>query len=177
MPRPSQRSHIAAAAFAEFRDRGYEATSLQAIGDAAGVTKAAVQYHFKTKREIIDEIIEPIVLGYDSLLEELERRRKAPTAEEIFRRYLGVMIDFVDQAQYLNTDIPFLQSQPDLLDRFAVQRSRFVDLLTRKKGGPTERLLAGCALGLLQDAARRLDIRNPELSELVVVAAVRVLDA
>lgn len=37
-----------------FIDQGYEKTSLREIADELGVTKAALYYHFRTKRDIVE---------------------------------------------------------------------------------------------------------------------------
>jgi len=44
----------------QFRDRGYDATSLQDIADEIGLTKSAVFYHFRGKQEILRELAEPV---------------------------------------------------------------------------------------------------------------------
>src|SRR2546421_12912433 len=36
-----------------FRQRGYQGTSLSAIGDRLGMTAAAIYYHFRSKEEIL----------------------------------------------------------------------------------------------------------------------------
>ena len=41
-----------------FTENGYEATSLREIAERLGVTKAALYYHFKTKDEIIDSLVD-----------------------------------------------------------------------------------------------------------------------
>jgi AcrR family transcriptional regulator len=46
-------ARIVAAAVDLFVTRGIDATSLQMIAGALGVTKGAVYYHFKTKQEIV----------------------------------------------------------------------------------------------------------------------------
>jgi AcrR family transcriptional regulator len=42
-----------------FIEQGYTATSIRQIADAAGVTEAAIYYHFKDgKRELLQEVVE-----------------------------------------------------------------------------------------------------------------------
>ena len=40
-----------------FRKNGYLATSIRDIGDALGITSAALYYHFKNKEEVLLAII------------------------------------------------------------------------------------------------------------------------
>ena len=46
------RARILEAAFALFQDQGYNATSVQQIGAAAGVTGGALHHHFATKKAL-----------------------------------------------------------------------------------------------------------------------------
>src|SRR5262245_49002589 len=62
-----------------FVEQGYEATSLRAISERLGFTKAALYYHFRSKEEILQALIEP-VLGLHS--EFLARLEAADTMEE-----------------------------------------------------------------------------------------------
>jgi hypothetical protein len=42
-----------------FAARGYRATSMQAIADEVGITKAALYYHFESKDEILHQLTVP----------------------------------------------------------------------------------------------------------------------
>ena len=53
------RRGILEVATALFADAGVRGTSLQQIADAAGVTKAAVYHHFRTKDEIVRAVLAP----------------------------------------------------------------------------------------------------------------------
>jgi TetR/AcrR family transcriptional repressor of nem operon len=60
------RRKILAAAFAEFYRNGFQGGSINAIVEAAGVTKGALFHHFPGKQElgyaVVDEVIEPLLL-------------------------------------------------------------------------------------------------------------------
>ena len=51
------RTRILDAAAALFRDQGYAAVSLRAIAAAAGMQSGSVYYHFRSKEEIVTEIL------------------------------------------------------------------------------------------------------------------------
>ena len=53
--------------------QGYDATSLQAIADEMGVTKANVYYYFRTKAEILEALLAPMADALDRLLDAAER--------------------------------------------------------------------------------------------------------
>jgi AcrR family transcriptional regulator len=62
-----------AAARTLFLKQGYDATSLQAIADEMGVTKANVYYYFRTKAEILETLLRPMADALEALLDEAER--------------------------------------------------------------------------------------------------------
>jgi AcrR family transcriptional regulator len=59
--RGESRQRVIDAALVLFAEHGVSGTSLQDIADALGVTKAAVYFQFRTKREIVLAVLEPIL--------------------------------------------------------------------------------------------------------------------
>lgn len=59
-PSKSERTRAAVLAAAEdlFSDRGFDATPLGAIGDRAGIQASAVLYHYSSKRELYEAVLE-----------------------------------------------------------------------------------------------------------------------
>ncbi len=55
-----------------FHEHGYDATSLQQIADAMGVTKANVYYYFRTKAAILEALLEPMAGALRGLLDAAE---------------------------------------------------------------------------------------------------------
>jgi AcrR family transcriptional regulator len=51
------RARILEVARAAFVERGYAAVSMQEIADAAGLTKAAIYYHFRDKQELFEAVV------------------------------------------------------------------------------------------------------------------------
>lgn len=51
------RVRILQVARAAFVERGYAAVSMQEIADAAGLTKAAIYYHFRDKQELFEAVV------------------------------------------------------------------------------------------------------------------------
>ena len=43
-----------------FTRHSFAGTSLQMIADEMGFTKAAIYYHFRTREELLDAVVEPI---------------------------------------------------------------------------------------------------------------------
>jgi AcrR family transcriptional regulator len=68
---PLTRKQILDAALKLFSERGFARTSVRDIGQAAGITDAAIYYHFASKRDLFEALIEE--RGFTAALEELER--------------------------------------------------------------------------------------------------------
>ncbi len=45
-----------------FAEKGFEAASIRAIGDAAGILSGSLYYHFSEKDDMLDELVRPFVL-------------------------------------------------------------------------------------------------------------------
>jgi AcrR family transcriptional regulator len=69
------RSRLLETALKLFAERGVEGTSLQMIADELGVTKAAVYYHFKTKDEIVEAVVAPLLAELNQVVHEARARR------------------------------------------------------------------------------------------------------
>ncbi len=68
---PLTRKQILDASLRLFSEKGFARTSVRDIAQAAGITDAAIYYHFESKRELFEALIEE--RGFTSALEGLER--------------------------------------------------------------------------------------------------------
>jgi len=85
---PDTRTKIQQVALDLFTERGYEATSLREIAERLGVTKAALYYHFKSKDEIIESLVNDRAARITELLEWAEAQPRTPeTRREFLERY------------------------------------------------------------------------------------------
>jgi len=97
--RPSRRADIFDAALHLFRERGFHATSINDIGERAGVAGTAIYSHFATKREVLAEAIREgarrIKAGVG---EALAVPSSSPEAglENLVRAYVRVVIENAD---------------------------------------------------------------------------------
>jgi AcrR family transcriptional regulator len=62
--RPSKRSALLNAAAALVAEHGYSALTLDAVGDAIGVSKGGVLYHFPTKEALVSALLEELTGGF-----------------------------------------------------------------------------------------------------------------
>ncbi len=67
--RGDTRERIQDVALERFTTSGYDQTSLREIAEDLGVTKAALYYHFRTKEEILDSLLEQVSTELDAIVE------------------------------------------------------------------------------------------------------------
>lgn len=68
---PQTRKHILDASLRLFSTRGFARATVRDIARAAGITDAAIYYHFESKRDILEALVEE--RGFVAGLQELER--------------------------------------------------------------------------------------------------------
>lgn len=77
------------AAEALFSERGFAETSLRTITSTAGVNLAAVNYHFGSKKALIQAVferfLEPLVADIERRLSELEQQPEAINVESLLK--------------------------------------------------------------------------------------------
>jgi AcrR family transcriptional regulator len=74
-PRGAGRTQLHEVALRLFAVHGVEGTSLQAIADEMGVSKAAVYYHYKSKDDLVLGILAPLTQQLSAVLERILARR------------------------------------------------------------------------------------------------------
>jgi TetR/AcrR family acrAB operon transcriptional repressor len=114
-----RREEILAAAQACFREEGYHRTTVDDIAARAGLSKGAIYWHFKGKREVFYAL-------FDRYLESFEAYPQAatgaPSAPEAFRRMAAVFREGIDEIMEL-VDLHFeyvahASRERDLGDRY-----------------------------------------------------------
>jgi len=87
------RQAVVVTAMRLFTEHGYDATSLQAIADSLGITKANVYYYFHTKADILQAAIEPSITRINALLDEAEGiRGKRERTRYLVDGFVGVLV-------------------------------------------------------------------------------------
>nr|WP_281360939.1 TetR/AcrR family transcriptional regulator [Schumannella luteola] len=78
----------------EFTSAGYAGTSIQRIADLAGVSKAAVLYHFASKEELLTAAIEPALDEIEIVLQRLHGAGDQGDDEGV-RAFVTEFVDFL----------------------------------------------------------------------------------
>jgi AcrR family transcriptional regulator len=177
---PSTRQRILDEAVALFLTSGYTSGSLRTIADRVGITQAAVYYHFPAKDDLLIELFEPPLSAYAKLVDEVEARRKAEGTVDrraLLSAVLDHLLEHRDVVSLVETDI-VVQHHPRWGSRMEQLREQCARLLA---GDPTDpdparQLLAAAALAMLVGPVVNSTDWRAEARELLLNAAMRVLD-
>jgi len=160
VPRPSARAKLLDAASAVIRRDGAQPLTLDAVAAEAGVSKGGLLYHFASKRELLDALV-------DRWLDEFQRDIDA--GEDFMRGYVrasGVMVDDFGLLAALVADPQTLAA---VRDRYAAWQDRVVT----EGGDPVEATIARLAADglwladLLGLAPPRGELREQVLARLL----------
>jgi AcrR family transcriptional regulator len=140
------RDQILESALRHFETQGYSGTSFRDIADELGLTKAAIYYHFPSKKGLIDALVAPANEQMRSILKTKEVDRSSPTdLRETMRLYLRVYVDHRRVMTWLTNDVSAE------IERRAHEtlRRRWRDLLVPASPTEDQVLRANCAVLLL----------------------------
>lgn len=86
-----------------FMSRGYDATSVELIANAAGVTKSAIYHHVPSKEALLRRAIGSAVSKLFKILKEPKAKNGPPLArlEHIFRRLVEIEFDHLKEIALL----------------------------------------------------------------------------
>ena len=79
-----------------FIEQGYEGTSLREIADRLDITKAALYYHFRSKDEILQTLLEPFDTLLDELLGRLEDAHDVEAWADALTWVVEKVFDYLD---------------------------------------------------------------------------------
>ena len=168
------RHQIIEAAITHFATGGFEATSLREIGEALGITKAAVYYHFRSKDDLLAATVEPFLADAEALI---AAGNDHGTNGGLLAAYLDVLLTHRRVVGFLAADLAAL-NRPVIAPRALTLRPRLRALLT---GGNTDlaaQTRAECALGALDIAVSSLAAEDlASVREVMLASATAALEA
>lgn len=129
-------SRIVGAAVELFAARGIDATSLQMIADALGISKGAVYYHFKTKQEIVLAVCADSFDALEAAVTEAETIESVTSRERALDRLVPRLVAQAVEARSVFSKLRF----DPVMVRLMADDARYEDLLAR-----LDRLLGGDA--------------------------------
>jgi AcrR family transcriptional regulator len=109
-PAPADtRARILDVALELFTEHGFEGTTLQQIADRLGFTKAALYYHFRSKDDLLQALIAPVVAEVDALLSAHEDEPDTPAERRRFIvEYLDCLLGQRRLIAYMASDIAII---------------------------------------------------------------------
>ncbi|MET3613186.1 AcrR family transcriptional regulator [Rhizobium aquaticum] len=145
MPQPSTHDHIVAAADDLFYRRGFDATSFADIAEAVSISRGNFYYHFKTKDEILDAVIQRRLDKTRAMLDAWEKDGADPKARIV--SFIEILIRNRTDIMAHGCPVGTLCAELSKLDHAAKADAAKLFTLFRE-------WLAGqfTALGLTQDA-------------------------
>ncbi|MFA5710707.1 MULTISPECIES: TetR/AcrR family transcriptional regulator [Mycolicibacterium] len=112
MSRPVEgtRQRLLTAAVESFHRHSVAGTSLQMISDDLGLTKSAIYHHFRTRDELLEAILEPVMADLARLVAAAESVRGARARAD------AMLTGFAALAVTRRTLIPVLTGDPGVAD-------------------------------------------------------------
>lgn len=142
------RARILATAAEQFRQYGYDRTSLAEVGAAVGVTRGAVLYHFGSKAQVLSVLLEPFITGLDAALDELATQTPPAAPRTVIDAVLNLLLDTRTAVDLLARDIASRHAL-DLDAWFTASTGRLVRLLAPTADDPRAEARAYAAIGAL----------------------------
>jgi AcrR family transcriptional regulator len=141
------REEVKAVALELFSTRGFEQTSLREIAERLGITKAALYYHFASKRDLLQALITPLVEDLEAFVAEAaEKAADQPRA--VLESYFDMCLRHKRVLTGLLRDVQVL-SELELVSTLIHWRTQLDIMLVGPD--PADRVRAVVALGGLQD--------------------------
>jgi AcrR family transcriptional regulator len=164
------RARIQQAALELFAVRGVKETSLRDIADRLGVTKPALYYHFASREDLLNSLVEPLIEDFEAYAADLRAAAPIPP-KELLGSYFDLAYRHRRLIQLAIRDLSLLQ-ELNLADRFIKWRGALAELLIGAEPSLAQVVRCMVALGGLSDCAVMID-HDPvgELREASVEAA------
>ncbi|GAB6061830.1 TetR/AcrR family transcriptional regulator [Deferrisoma palaeochoriense] len=133
--REDRREQIFAVGARLFARRGYERTTLQDVADALGVTKPAFYYYYRSKEDLLYEILS---FSMDRVTEDIEAALAldAPPEERVrewIRRYVGFFTSHPNELTLLSTAVDAVG--PERREELKARQRRYLAMARRLVAG------------------------------------------
>jgi TetR/AcrR family transcriptional regulator len=122
-----QREAILAHAAQLFAERGYPATSMNQVAEAAGLSKATLYHYYRDKNTLLVNIVEGHVSRLEALVDEVADQSLAPEqrVRELIRRFVEEYSGAQHAHRVLTEDVRFLEDADR--ERVVVKERRLVE--------------------------------------------------
>lgn len=123
------RNEILTAATRLFARRGYDGTTLQAIADEVGIRKPSLLYHYPSKEELRQSVLEKLIQHWSDVLPRLlgAVSRGDERCEVLVRELLGFFREDPDRARLVVREL--MDRPAEMREQLAAGVRPWVDLL------------------------------------------------
>lgn len=158
------RERILTTAVRLFAARGYDGTSLQAIADEMGLTKAAVYYYFHTKADILQAVLEPGKLASTRMLDEVaEQRSRRARIDTLVRLMVDLLMTYRETVTIVNRDLAIHKEAAADESFFDELRTRAATVIFGEHPSPDRRAAIYLASRLGEIIPQLADLSDDEL--------------
>jgi AcrR family transcriptional regulator len=98
---PQRNAELVNVAATLFRERGYDATSMQEIADEMGILKGSVYHYVKTKEDLLWMVVEPVLLELVSRAQEILGDADTPLADRLTAAMVAHAVSFEDHFPHM----------------------------------------------------------------------------
>ncbi|KAA0115932.1 TetR/AcrR family transcriptional regulator [Mycolicibacterium sp. P9-22] len=105
---PATRQRLIEVAIELFRRHSIAGTSLQMISDELGLTKSAIYHHFRTRDELLEAVLDPLIDQVRQLVEQAGAHRGAKAQAD------AMLVGFATLAVSNRTLFPVLTGDPSV---------------------------------------------------------------
>jgi AcrR family transcriptional regulator len=141
---------IADVALEHFCADGFDGTSIRDIAADLEVTPAALYYHYRSKDEILEAILEPLVCDLEAYIHQADQHPPTNDAErcDYLEQLLEVLLRQPDLLRLVLNDVS-VATHPGVRARLGDVPRRLPELLVARDVTPQERIRAAAAIGAL----------------------------
>ena len=165
--RRDTRARIQQVAVELFTEHGYEGTSLREIAERLGVTKAALYYHFKSKEDIIESLVQDFHEQMDELIAWARLQpRTAQSRREILVRYMGIVAERDQVFRMLHQNQAVLNARATALNTLKRAPQQLAEVLSGPSGQLRDRVRAMMTLGAISIGWMTFAEQAPDRDEL-----------
>ena len=130
---PLRRAQILAAAAELFSRGGYQGVTVDAIARRAGISKGNLYWHFRSKREVFQLLLEDALEKFNPLLEEIAGSDASP--REKLRTLTRALLETAAANREAMSLVLQIAAQPELRDmvsaEYVLLMSRYIDSMTQ----------------------------------------------
>lgn len=174
MVRLKTRDEILSAAARQFAGVGFKGTSLQAIADEVGCSKAALLYHFPSKDAILTALVAPAAADLAGLGERLRSLDAGAARDAAIEGFADLVLRYRRQIALIFDEL--LKLEHPAFDNLRPHVYELIDACSGRSSDPRDRLLAEVTMaGISAVVLRGPDPMEDAMREAIVDVARRAL--